>query len=78
MSEAERREWFTIDAGIFATMKSYNFAIRNFKLGRAVDLYRGRKKKKKKRKKEKMEDGKNRTIIRIANRRKSQNWFDMG
>ena len=76
MSEAERREWFTIGAGIFATMESYNFAIKNFKLGRAADLYRGRKKKKKK--KERKNGRKNRTIIRIANRRKSQNWFDMG
>lgn len=38
-------------AGIFATMESYNFAIRNFKLGRAADLYRGRKGRKKKRRK---------------------------
>lgn len=44
-------------AGIFATMESYNFAIRNFKLGRAADLYRGTegRKKEKKEKKEKME-----------------------
>lgn len=52
-------------AGIFATMESYNFAIRNFKLGKAADLYREEEKKEKKEKRKKWR--KNRTIIRIAN-----------
>lgn len=47
---------------MFAIVETYNFAVRNFKLGRVASLYRG--------KGEKME--KNSPVIRIANRREAK------
>lgn len=60
-------------------MESYNFAIKNFKLGRAADLYRGRKKKKKK-KKEKMEEriGRLFALQIVENRKIDSTWDRIG
>lgn len=64
-----RREWFTAYAGIFAIAETYNLAIRNFKLGRVVDLYElGRMREKKERDKR----AGRRLALQIV---EAENWF---